>query len=88
MRVLLFAQVRELVGADHTDISCEEGKSTISAATIKAKISEALNADESLKALLERCMVAIDNEYAMDVNEEIAVSESTEVAIIPPVSGG
>ena len=88
MRVLLFAQVREIVGADHIEISIEDGKSTISAQSIKAKVIEAVKDDASFGALLESCMVAIDNMYAMDVTEEINVSDSTEVAIIPPVSGG
>ena len=33
-------------------------------------------------------MVAIDNEYVMNMDEAVSVRPGIEVAIIPPVSGG
>jgi len=86
MRVLLFAQVREIVGSDHINISHD--LPTITPSQIALRVAQAVGADQSLQTLLERCMIAIDHEYAMELDAEYQVSESTEVAIIPPVSGG
>ena len=47
-----------------------------------------MSADESLQALLERSMVAVDGLYLMNMNEEVPITDNSEIAIIPPVSGG
>ena len=86
IRVLLFAQVREIVGSDSVEIAIEE--QSVTPLAIRQKVAQVADADQDLTALLERCMVAIDNEYCMDVNQEFAVKESMELAIIPPISGG
>jgi molybdopterin converting factor small subunit len=39
----------------------------------------------ALGSLLGRCVVAVDEEFA---DEGMVVRESSEVALIPPVSGG
>lgn len=49
---------------------------------------ESVGADTSLQSLLERCMIAIDNEYVMQPSEKVQITPQSEVAIIPPVSGG
>ena len=87
LRVLLFAQVRELAGGSEAiEISVES--ETITPQEVRQKVSVAINADQSLSTLLDRSMVAIDNEYAMDMAEAIPIREGIEIAIIPPVSGG
>ena len=90
VKVLLFAQVRELIGSDTINLTLPASNpSSISASQIKQLVLEQSNTnDTSLQALLEHCMVAIDNEYAMDVDEQITVRQGMEVAIIPPISGG
>ena len=45
-------------------------------------------AEQSLQTLLERCMIAIDNEYIMQKDQIVQITDKSEVAIIPPVSGG
>ena len=68
LRVLLFAQVREIVGSDTVEITVEE--QSVSPLAIRQKVAQVVSADKDLEALLERCMIAIDNEYCMDVNQE------------------
>ena len=67
VRVLLFAQVREIIGADNIEIELQPSQeSTVTAAEIKQAVKIAAQADEALSVLLDRSMVAVDNEYAMD----------------------
>ena len=67
VRVLLFAQVREIIGADNIEIELQPSQeSTVTAAEIKQAVKTAAQADEALSVLLDRSMVAVDNEYAMD----------------------
>jgi molybdopterin converting factor small subunit len=44
---------------------------------------------EKLKTLLESCLFAVDMEYIQKKDElETLLKDASEVAIIPPVSGG
>ena len=88
LRVLLFAQVRELAGSAEIEIPVESQQETITPQEIRQKVSVAVNADQSLSTLLDRSMVAIDNEYMMDMSEAVPIRDGIEIAIIPPVSGG
>ena len=87
MRVLLFAQVRELIGSETLEISLAN-PSEVSARQIIDKVAEAVSADAALRTLLDRSMVAIDNEYVMQPALPVQIGPNSEVAIIPPVSGG
>ena len=74
--VLLFAQLRDLFGADAVPVE----------ATTVAGLRGALTAlRPEAGPLLARCRVAVNLEFAEDCD---AVTPADEVAVIPPVSGG
>ena len=43
---------------------------------------------EPLEELINCSMLAVDSEYCMNRKEEIRLSSNSEIAIIPPISGG
>ena len=75
-----------MAGSEAIEIQFET--ESITPKEIRQKVGLAIDADESLNTLLERSMVAIDNEYVMNMDEAVSVRPGIEVAIIPPVSGG
>lgn len=78
-RVRLFARARDLAGADEVSVALSDG------ATV-ADLRRALGREvPALAALLERSAVAVDNEFANDVQQ---IRQGAEVALLPPVSGG
>jgi MoaE-MoaD fusion protein len=70
--VRLFAGLRERVGSDRVEIELPEG----------ARVADLLAA---MDVAPRSCVVAINREYA---DASALVSESDEVALVPPVSGG
>lgn len=77
--VQLFALARELAGADTIEIEIPKG------ATV-AQLRDLLAArSEPLAELVRHSMVAVDAAYATD---DTTISSDSEVALIPPVSGG
>jgi molybdopterin synthase catalytic subunit len=79
VRVLLFARARELVGTEEIEMTLP-GNATVQV------LRDRLSAEKpELARFLERCAVAISNEY---VANNAPIPENAEVAIIPPVSGG
>jgi molybdopterin converting factor subunit 1 len=79
VRVKLFAAARELAGCDELSIEVE------TPATIGDVRREVTRTCPMLATILPHCLWALDARYANDGDE---VSESSEVALIPPVSGG
>jgi molybdopterin converting factor subunit 1 len=79
VRVKLFAVAKELVGRDVLEIEVPAG------ATV-ADVRDALgHAHPALSRVLPHAMWAIDASYAI---ETTPLSETSDVALIPPVSGG
>ena len=77
--VRLFARCRDLAGADAVRVSLPSG------ATV-AELRRRLAVEHpALAALLPRCAVAVGGEFA---GETHALTETAEVALLPPVSGG
>jgi molybdopterin converting factor subunit 1 len=77
--VKLFALAKDLAGADTVEVELPEG------ATV-AELRHVLGRDcPPLARLLERCAVAVDNEFATNAT---ALRAGAEVALLPPVSGG
>ena len=77
--VKLFAAARELAGADSVAVTLAEG------ATLGDLRRELQALYPALAPLLPHVMFALDSEYAGD---ETPLREQTEIACIPPVSGG
>ncbi len=79
VRVKLFAVARELAGADEMSLEVAEG------ATV-ADVERALRKESpGLKTILKHARWAVDAEF---VALDCLVNETSEVALIPPVSGG
>jgi molybdopterin converting factor small subunit len=79
LRLLLFALARQLAGADFLDIELSE-QPTIG--ELRRRLAEQC---VPLAALAGYMLFAIDAEYAADA---APIPAGSEVACIPPVSGG
>ncbi len=79
VRVRLFAAARELAGKS------EEMLEVRDAATLADVERALLNEFPALKSLLSHARWAVDAEFAMS---SAVVTERSEIALIPPVSGG
>jgi molybdopterin converting factor subunit 1 len=79
VRVKLFAVARELAGQDELTLDVQEG-------TTLADVRRAVElACPALKRIMPHALWAVGAEYASD---NIEVSDQSDVALIPPVSGG
>ena len=77
--VRLFARARDIVGKDMAMVELPPG------ATV-ADLRRCLNRDyPALKSLLEKSALAINNEFATD---SLPLPPNSEIALLPPVSGG
>ena len=79
VRVKLFAVAKELAGSDAVVVELPEG------ATIAHLRTAVITASPALARIVPHAMWAVGTEYATD---NTPVGEQSEVAIIPPVSGG
>lgn len=77
--MLLFAKLRELAGADRVTVPLPTGATV---ADLRRALAERFPAAATL---LERSAIAVDHEFAADGR---ALANTSEVAVIPPVSGG
>jgi molybdopterin converting factor subunit 1 len=79
VRVKLFAAAKDLAGQDVVTVEVADG------ATI-ADIRESLQiAKPALSKIIPHALWAVDTQYA---SETTPITEQSEVALIPPVSGG
>ncbi|WP_254510909.1 MoaD/ThiS family protein [Anatilimnocola floriformis] len=77
--VKLFAAAKQRAGAQVTNFAFAEG------ATV-ADLRKALAAEyPTLADFLPHCRIAVNCDFAGD---EVVLSESQEIGVIPPVSGG
>jgi len=77
--VRLFARARDVVGKDVALVEMPPG------ATV-ADLRQRLGADyPGLKSLLEKSALAVNNEFADD---SLPLPPNSEIALLPPVSGG
>jgi molybdopterin converting factor subunit 1 len=79
VRVRLFARARDLAGAGEIDVEVSPGATV---GEVRRTLGETRPA---LRELLGRCAIAVDENFAGD---DIVVTETSEIAVIPPVSGG
>jgi sulfur-carrier protein len=79
MKVLLFARLRDLAGADAIEIALPAG------ATVGELRRALAAAHPKLANLLDHCAVAVANEFASD---QTVIRPDQAVALLPPVSGG
>ena len=76
--VLAFGIAKDIFGGSSINVELPAGCTT-------AVLKQSLEAQFPQLRQLASYMVAVNNEYADDEN---AISERDEIAIIPPVSGG
>jgi molybdopterin synthase catalytic subunit/molybdopterin synthase sulfur carrier subunit len=79
IRVLLFAQARDIAEQEFIEWEAEEG---LRVADIRDGLVRRV---PRLGELLRRSMIALDGQYAADSQ---VVPHGAEIACIPPVSGG
>jgi molybdopterin converting factor subunit 1 len=79
VRVKLFAAARELAGSDQLALEIAD-RATL--ADLRVTVEKTFPA---LQKILPHTLWAVDAEYAGD---DCVIDERSEVAIIPPVSGG
>lgn len=79
MEILLFGITREITGKQKLSITDETPLRTV--ADLKEWLGERYPAIKKLSSLA----VAVNNEYAED---SVAIDGQSEIALIPPVSGG
>jgi len=79
VRVTLFALARELAGRDELSVELQGGRTV-------ADLRRALvAAAPALARVLPHSLLAVDAQYAGD---ETTIDQQSEIALIPPVSGG
>jgi molybdopterin converting factor subunit 1 len=79
VRVKLFAAARELAGRDQLELEITERANL---AELRLAVVEACPA---LQRIMPHTLWAVDAEYAAD---DAIIDERSEIALIPPVSGG
>jgi len=79
LHVRLFARARDLAAADTLSVELPPGATVADLRRRMAAVTPAL------APLLPRCAVAVNNDFA---EEDRVVTETDEVAVLPPVSGG
>jgi molybdopterin converting factor subunit 1 len=79
VRVKLFAVAKDLAGCDELIVDVPEG------ATVATLREKALATAPALAQIMPHALWAVGAEYARD---DTVIAEKTEVALIPPVSGG
>ena len=77
--VLLFAAAREAAGAKSIRVDVP---SDASAADVLRSLGDTI---PGIQGLIPSCRLAVDNDY---VTADHPVSGASEIALIPPVSGG
>ena len=77
--VRLFARCRDLAGADRVTIDVGEKVQLRDVRTALARQFPAL------AGFLPRCAMAVNDQFA---NDDVELTAGSEVAVIPPVSGG
>jgi sulfur-carrier protein len=79
VRVKLFAVTKELAGCDELTIDLPDG------ATVGNLRAAIVDTSPTLARIIPHALWAVGATYA---NDDTPLNEQTEVALIPPVSGG
>jgi len=79
MEILLFGITRDIVGRQKLTVPEDQYPGTVG--DLKAWLGQQFPAINQLSSLA----VAVDSEYADD---DLVINSSSEIALIPPVSGG
>lgn len=80
IKVLFFAQSKDLSGLSETVFETE---SSISYQSLFNKICSYFN----LEVIRDNIILAVNQEYCEE-NSQLSLSDNSEIAVIPPLSGG
>ena len=78
IRLILFAQFREMAGADELELDMKDGATA-------GDLVDRLRSDHAWRLLPKAPAIAVNRAYAPLT---LRLSEGDEVALIPPVAGG
>lgn len=81
IKVLFFARSREVTGVSEESFGLSEP------ADSRALLAALLAKYPQLESVMKTCVLALNQEY-VGAGEVVPLSESDEVAVIPPLSGG
>lgn len=81
IKVLFFAQARELSGLSRAELKLD---AQILGRDLLNRICESFNLD----LIKESVILSIDEQYCDDLGSIISLRDNSEVAVIPPISGG
>jgi molybdopterin converting factor subunit 1 len=79
VKVLLFAHARDVAGADAVEVMLPSG------ATVGQLRQILVATHPKLAGIAARSAVAVNNDYAAD---NVEIPPGSEIALVPPVSGG
>jgi len=79
LQIKLFAAAAQLADADQLTVTCQFPL------TLQQLRDQILQQNPALADIIPFCRIAVDHEFA---NEDCSISATSEVALIPPVSGG
>ena len=79
IRVKLFALTQDLAGCEEVSLDL---KQPVTVGAIRQALGDSITA---LEPVLGSCAFAVNNEYAVNA---VVVTDTDEVACLPPVSGG
>ena len=79
IKIAMFAAAREVIGSNSLELTLDQPATV---ADLKRALSDRF---PQLIPLLTRSVFSVDQEFA---NDDCALSESAQIAMIPPVSGG
>lgn len=79
VHVRMFARAKDLAGTSGIELDLAEGATV---ADLRRRLAQEYVV---LAPLLERCAIAVDDEFAGD---DVVVHADAKVALLPPVSGG
>jgi len=81
IKVLLFAEARDLAEADSIEIELATSETT------KSEIFDAVKrAASCLEQILDTCNLAYNHQYIGE--EKLSIKATDELALIPPIGGG
>lgn len=84
VKVLFFAKAREVVGKSEVDLSVNCDHSF----TLNTFIEVLGNSYPELRELRNNFIIAHNQVYIIDGDENLILNDNDEIAVIPPISGG
>jgi len=81
VKVMFFAKSREVAGCSECVVEMEDGAQT------RDLLMKLYAQYPALETVMKSCVLAVNQEY-IQLDQQLPLKETDEVAIIPPLSGG